>query len=93
MPGRGCAPAGPASSPTTSVPALHPSSELPQNLSKNALSSLSAQPAPASLLEGMPEKQWAFLALKPTCPSLDSWVQTIKLKTEGWTSVRIQGDV
>lgn len=88
--GRGCPSAHPASFLCTSMLVLQPPSELPRTLSKNAFSSQLSQRW-LSRLQGMPEKKWASLDLKPRCPNLDPWVQAIKLKTGEWSNVRFQG--
>ncbi|XP_027403200.1 cation channel sperm-associated protein subunit delta isoform X7 [Bos indicus x Bos taurus] len=89
---RGCPSAHPASFLCTSMLVLQPPSELPRTLSKNAFSSQLSQRW-LSRLQGMPEKKWASLDLKPRCPNLDPWVQAIKLKTGEWSNVKIPGDV
>lgn len=90
--GRGCPSAHPASFLCTSMLVLQPPSELPRTLSKNAFSSQLSQRW-LSRLQGMPEKKWASLDLKPRCPNLDPWVEAIKLKTGEWSNVKIPGDV
>lgn len=87
---RGCPSAHPASFLCTSMLVLQPPSELPRTLSKNAFSSQLSQRW-LSRLQGMPEKKWASLDLKPRCPNLDPWVEAIKLKTGEWSNVRFQG--
>ena len=88
--GRSCPSVHPASFLYTTMLVLHPPSELPRTISKNAVSAQLSQHW-LSRLQGMPEKKRASLDLKPRCPNPDPWVQAIKLKTGEWTSVRFQG--